>query len=88
MAKHTPGPWTYKKDRPNREIVGPKNELIALIPRWIHSQDHEANAILLAAAPDLLEALYNLVDLADPFMTDDTQTLAMTQARAALKRCE
>ena len=44
----------------------------------------EAAALAAAEFKALIEALYNLVELANPFMTDDTQTLAMEQARAAL----
>jgi hypothetical protein len=41
---------------------------------------------MLAAAPELFEALENLVSLAAPHFSDDTQMIAISQARAALDK--
>ena len=53
-AKHTPGPWVFHR-RAQRiygsKIGGEKIAQIGINPDW------EANARLIAAAPDLLEAL-------------------------------
>ena len=63
MGKHTPGPWKATKFNPaTGEIddcylyVEPG---ISVIERKVkgHDQHDTANAILIAAAPDLLEAL-------------------------------
>ena len=61
-AKHTPGPWnvsglpdTYRRDCINAN--GPRP--VAEVPR--HNPDWQANARLIAAAPDLLEACKFLI---------------------------
>ena len=66
MAKHTPGPW--KVCGYNRAILQDKVSMdgcsltIAELPTCMGPQHpngyDEANATLMAAAPDLLEALY------------------------------
>ena len=57
MTQHTPGPWIVWPDNNNRLQVGQStNYTVAEIMQTpIHGQ--EANARLIAAAPDLLEAL-------------------------------
>lgn len=61
MTKHTPGPWivewptprecrVQRADRTNREVVA---------QIWCN---REANAALIIAAPDMLEALQTLID--------------------------
>lgn len=57
--KHTPGPWRLAKNDPN--WIETKNGLIAMISdvrgdRNITSRT-QANAALIAAAPEMLEAL-------------------------------
>lgn len=58
--KHTPGPWTL-----NGRFIGtadcdwwhPGNEkVVAEILKYGGTRPHEANALLIAAAPELLEA--------------------------------
>ena len=50
------------------------------------STEEIANACLIAAAPDLLEALHNMVALAAPHFSDDSQMLALKLARAAIAK--
>lgn len=67
MAAHTPGPWVTD----NSVLRGSVNRLeeprrhIALVSDWEKVSgdrlENEANARLIAAAPDLLEALKTLV---------------------------
>jgi len=60
--KHTPGPW--KVDSLNR--IYDDNDLIVCLCSEIHRYPREsidANAHLIAAAPDMLEALYSAADL-------------------------
>lgn len=54
MAKHTPGPWRMS----GREVVGLKEKIICEVPSYgiLRGKVDDANARLIAAAPDLLAA--------------------------------
>lgn len=58
MSKHTPGPWGLEKAEPERPgnyyVLAPDMNLA--IAR-VYGNSGEANARLIAAAPELLEAL-------------------------------
>ena len=59
MSKHTPGPWRYKADGGNYMLIFCSND-----EGWgdnLRGYCGEANARLIAAAPDLLEALTALL---------------------------
>ena len=52
---HTPGPWAIDIDR---AIVAPNGiSSVAQIFSWVGEEEADANARLIAAAPDLLAAL-------------------------------
>ena len=66
MSNHTPGPWTFN----GRTVRGPhpkdpegRTRIVAeaIWDRGTYVDDAEANARLIAAAPELLEALEALV---------------------------
>jgi len=63
MSKHTPGPWEIKahSDLCYRNISGPEHLALAQVVWRVEEEDRspdcEANAHLIAAAPELLEAL-------------------------------
>lgn len=70
MSKHTPGPWYVSKRNPRLVIEsGPRGNAIAKtgVKLGVCSQEQaEANARLIAAAPDLvfqLQAAANYIDL-------------------------
>ena len=88
MSKHTPGPWFVDHKSPflvragddidGRHIahIGPAN----YTPRF---DVDEPNAKLIAAAPDLLEALYEIINDGGKFvMTNETHR----KARAAIAK--
>jgi hypothetical protein len=58
---HTPGPWTYKDDF--ELVVVPKNDpqADAICEITGNPSEQFANARLIAAAPELLEALYLVI---------------------------
>lgn len=59
MSKHTPGPWVLSYDQGStRDIVSEKEQLtICMVRRsWVSPDAYQANAQLIAAAPELLEA--------------------------------
>ena len=60
--KGTPGPWNYRDDEP--DWVTDSNDNIAVARVTCYNTDSKAqlaNAHLIAAAPELLEALQDLV---------------------------
>lgn len=62
MTKHTPGPWTADNLKISR--VGPGARPIASL--WVndaHKSESQANAQLIAAAPDLLAALKTITNI-------------------------
>ncbi|ENM3028935.1 hypothetical protein AB7A55_004957 [Pseudomonas aeruginosa] len=83
MSKHTPGPWEYS----------PVRGSIALLhiycadnkgPFHVERSDAEtdANAKLIAAAPELLEALVNLLPLISPLKAESQQVADASAAIA------
>jgi len=75
MSKHTPGPWWLSPARNALGVVlgGPTRPMhhggttvgqiaSACSQEWMKSGELEANAALIAAAPDLLEALKAAVE--------------------------
>jgi len=66
MHKHTKGEWFAKRDGWSTVYIecriggGMLQEVAACGPTFNGSEEQEANARLLAAAPDLLEALEDL----------------------------
>lgn len=75
MAKHTPGPWDTSSAGNGMFRIGAQNCWIAMVSILRHGYqlpeeikvENQANAALIAAAPDLLEALKFVLDhIADP----------------------
>jgi hypothetical protein len=62
-TQHTPGPWRYQDVRSQKEHVYFRIEAKdgAVGFAYKHNNDEEANARLIAAAPDLLAALEGLL---------------------------
>jgi hypothetical protein len=59
-TKHTPGPWKVLRDNTDkwykRRVYAGDDKLVANI-----LDGHEANARLIAAAPDLFDALWTIL---------------------------
>jgi hypothetical protein len=91
MNKHTPGPWNCNRaSAAGREIivseVSPVD--VAVLSHRDKSQSEiNANARLIAAAPDLLEALSRLIEIEDgPGMAVIGWEGAMERAYAAIAK--
>lgn len=88
MNKHTPGPWTFYDDRGDGktgriEIVA-MGKTVARIYNSVPAED-VPNARLIAAAPELLDALQTILNIA----LMDEGALARTikaEARTALAK--
>lgn len=79
MSAHTPGPWRYDYE------VGYCGEIVASNGQTICTFNDEplpSHARLIAAAPELLEALIDLVAL---YPLDSTDAI-ITSARAAISK--
>jgi hypothetical protein len=66
MSKHTPGPWSVA-DRlvPNGRRWVQRNHTRTLVALVYSTPEREANARLIAAAPDLLEACNEALEFAE-----------------------
>lgn len=89
-ARHTPGPWRvcdgFVEDAKGRSIVG-------AMPPSRSDEENDANAQLMAAAPELYDALRMLLGVVGnlaPFRPDVAEgALAIADiARAALDKAE
>jgi len=102
MSKHTPGPWTLFQDQSVRHYagieagklsivsIGYPDELNPIDDSGVHGRTDEealANAYLIAAAPDLLEALENLEndDNSIPYHAWDMVQSAIAKAKGETK---
>lgn len=101
-AQHTPGPWEHRcvhtfgadgrKDQPFHYVnsTNPEEARIAEIGAWRDDEITRANAGLIAAAPDLLESLREMLDHNASVAMNDTHYRApdevVDRARAALAK--
>ena len=68
-TKHTPGPWTTGDRQTFRRhgVFAENNLLIADCRTNLADDPARANAILVASAPDLLEACRDALDIANSY---------------------
>lgn len=86
MKNHTPGPWQLDSEFYRfGAIIAPDFGQVAAV-RGDLKLEALANARLIAAAPELLEALKGFVQRAEQLNGIDTGPLA--QARAAIAKCD
>ena len=110
MAQHTPGPWRYDESAPydgrskgyiresvGQEVIGRRNagRAVCRVTGVFGDDTMRANARLIAAAPDLLDALRALLKavagLDAPMVTEheaERREPALRAARAALAKAE
>ncbi len=90
MPSHTPGPWTafYKSKYDEWHVSVPMSEgsmKWALFDDGIRSENPEADAHLIAAAPDLLVALQGLLAAVQSSVCEGSGP-AQEAAHAALRK--
>jgi hypothetical protein len=86
MSKHTPGPWVY--DGCWQDIVSCDGKIIAFAS--LDGEQSEYDARLIAAAPELLEALEELSLLMDDVRNGEytPDHLTTQPARAAIAKAK
>ena len=89
--KGTRGPWNYRDDEP--EWVTDSNDNIAVARVTCYNTDanaQHANAKLIAASPELLSALQQLLEIYDDHSgkvwTTSSKRRALDNARAAVNK--
>jgi hypothetical protein len=88
MSKHTPGPWDIYFNSRDDFVVrkmfpdGQESHEIA------RCRSGAYNALLIAAAPDLLEALNAMLDTCYDLERDDDVINAVAKARAAIAKAK
>lgn len=86
-TQHTPGPWIWGDNFNGLYGAGPRNEVLdyagyeGMSLRYGPSM--QANARLIAAAPDLLEALQAI---SNPCLDDFSMSCVLEKARAAIAK--
>jgi hypothetical protein len=91
MSEFTLGPWAINADLPADIHDGKSGELLAsTYPPDYAGGDCHANALLIAAAPEMLEALKKLVALYYCGAEDPQQEPGqfINQAKAAIRKAE
>ena len=90
---HTQGPWTLQRKIVNSiskiggsTIVGPSGERICVIESILGEKTAEANARLITAAPDLLEACWEAEELLEGSTLSQPERIALKNIRAAIAR--
>lgn len=103
-AKHTPGPWKHIEEDGHNRIVGPDNEPLFMVGsygqfgrngplpiRKTHISsicEEAANARLIAAAPELLEACQRLIGSLGVMIGDPDNDGDIVFARAAIEKAK
>ena len=92
VSEHTAGPWKIDRSYPNglpfgiRSCVDGERVLVSRAFSGPSTPCAEANARLIAAAPELLEALKNAEALWAFRSTDDPQQVWLAQTRTAIAK--
>jgi hypothetical protein len=90
-TKHMPGHWRYEESTKTVRSV-PSNYWLATLDSWDKAVDHEANARLIAAAPDAIEVcrLVSMFYAANPqlLQVDPRVRVYVEAARAAIAKAE
>ncbi len=87
MSKHTLGPWVYEPETFTIRTANDDSYWLASIDGTIEGEEGLANAHLIAAAPDMLEALE--LALTACLRNEDCETsLHVRRIRLAIKKAK
>lgn len=94
-ATHTPGPWHAGwLDAQNGWILDDADKYLAQIVtsdeegKLAPRKEHKANALLLASAPDLLDALNSIIDYAECEIRDRRKLISCPEEEADVKEAK
>lgn len=86
--KGTPGPWFF--DETFNVYEGDRDGHICTVTSWLDESTADANGFLLAASPDLLSSLQQLLEIYDDHSgkvwTTSSKRRALDNARAAVNK--
>lgn len=96
IATHTPGPWELSGGNTSVWAISPPNARVRIADIRQHSPmngvDNEANARLIAAAPELLEACKwadrVIQDFRGQVRTEVMSDVALSKLKAAIAKAE
>ena len=95
VAKHTPGPWSINRSKNGYpyQIYAANGTHVRSVTRWAALSvpalpEGEANAHLIAAAPDLLAACKEIATDRWPDLTLQEQADRLKRANAAIRKAE
>lgn len=84
----TPGPWKIRDTFGSKYIEDKTNNNLIATLDWMYSQDEtNANAALIAAAPELLKALEKIISIYG-LSNIDADTDEMNLARAVIAKAK
>lgn len=88
MSKHTPGPWQYWPSIGQVNRPGDPNQICNIPPNGDKkpADENDANARLIASAPELLEALEGMCGVFVQDHRDATDWSVYQTARAAIAK--
>lgn len=86
MSAHTPGPWKQHLVDETLIVANDQAAIASTSVEYFWAETAEANARLIAAAPELLElALQYISDLRHP-MSDDSRQRRIERAEAVITK--
>lgn len=85
--KHTPGPWTLAGGITGQDENGMRSPIATISNSWRNREIDDANARLIAAAPELLEALRNISSVFE-VMVGNKKSDVLASARCAIAKAE
>ena len=90
MSGFTPAPWSVLVNPMGVDCVVGDDCTICEMPGWDadYEDEERANTRLIAAAPDLYEALKELIDMDVAYQRGQKVSDAVDKARAALAKAE
>lgn len=84
-TKYTPAPWRVHHSHGWLVVEDDNEEMFVQVKKGIGSEKDRANAYLIAAAPELLEALQNLANIMIAF-EDDGSKHVFQSAKSAISK--